>query len=446
MTRWLIISAAVITFGLAISVLFGSTVLTLTAVVAAACLALWLSRAVPPFVPTLLLIAFIPLLIGRVDKDLTLLRVLNWAVDPVLALFFGGFVLGVAAERYGFDKRLADIILRWTGTSYLKFLSFTIILTVFLSMWMSNIAAAALMLGCLRPVLENLESDNILRRNLLVGVALGANLGGIATPIGTGPNALAIAAISPSIPVSFFAWMTFALPLSMGMVAFCIFFLRFRVRRRKDEWRHFGGLSAAPCVKCRKPGEAAFLLVFAGTVLFWLSEPLHGISASVVSLVAASVLFLTSLLKKEDLARVDWSTLLLIAGGITLGRLLEHSGLVKVAAAGVRWDELNATLALFLLCFATATFSALMSNTATVVMLIPLAEAIIPGPSTAILIAIAASFGMPFVISTPPNAMAFGRGGVTFHDLFWPGTAIMLLGCALISLTGKQVLTLTGIP
>ena len=93
-----------------------------------------------------------------------------------------------------------------------------------------------------------------------------------------------------------------------------------------------------------------FLLVLAGTILFWLTEPLHGVSASVVSLAAASVLFLTRLLKKEDLLRVDWSTLLLIAGGITLGKLLEQSGLVKTIAANVPWNDLNATLALFLLC------------------------------------------------------------------------------------------------
>ena len=191
--------------------------------------------------------------------------------------------------------------------------------------------------------------------------------------------------------------------------------------------------------------EFAFLLVFAGTIVLWLTEPLHGVSASVVSLAATSVLFLTRLLKKEDLLRVDWSTLLLIAGGITLGKLLEQSELVKIIAANIAWNDLNPTLALFLLCLASATLSALMSNTATAVMLIPLAHALIPEPSTAILVAIAASFGIPFVISTPPNAMVSGEGGLKFKDLFLPGIMIMPLGCLIISLTGRTVLNLVGI-
>jgi len=87
-----------------------------------------------------------------------------------------------------------------------------------------------------------------------------------------------------------------------------------------------------------------------------------------------------------------------------------------------------------------------MSNTATAVMLIPLAAAIMPDPSTAILIAISASFGLPFVISTPPNAMAFGEGGVRSSDFFWPGVIIMITGCAAVSLTGRAVLNLAGIP
>ena len=101
---------------------------------------------------------------------------------------------------------------------------------------------------------------------------------------------------------------------------------------------------------------------------------------------------------------------------------------------------------LFTLCLASALFSALMSNTASVTMLIPLAAGIDPAPSTAILIAIAASLGIPFSISTPPNAMVYGEGGITFSDLAMPGLVLMLLGCVLVSLTGPFVLNLVGIP
>lgn len=451
MKQWLVVFITIVGISLAAVFAFDSIILRLTTIIAGACLALWLSELVPPFVPTLLLWTLTPLLLGPFDKTFALPNVLSWAIDPVVALFFGGFVLGVATARYGFDKRLANIALRSAGKSFAKFLLLVIFLTAFLSMWMSNIAAAALVLAALHPVLLDFEIGSRLRRALLVGIALGADLGGISTPIGTGPNAIAIASISQTNDVSFLGWMSFALPLSIGMLFVSFALIWFRVRHQQSQWldkigsvreKVFDGENR----QSLKASEIGFLLVLAGTILLLLTEPLHGISASVVSLAATSVLFLTRLLEKEDLLRVDWSTLLLIAGGITLGKLLEQSGFVKVVAANVALNDLNPTLALFLLCLASAVLSALMSNTATAVMLIPLTHALVPAPSTAILIAIAASFGIPFVISTPPNAMVFGAGGVKFKDLFLPGMIIMILGCLLISLTGRPVLNLVGIP
>ena len=449
MRHWLVVFLIIAGISLAAIFAFDSAVLRLTTIIAGTCLVLWLSEIAPPFVPTFLLWTLTPLMIGSLDKKFGLPNVLTWAIDPVLALFFGGFVLGVATERFGFDKRLANIALRSAGKSFAKFLLLVILLTAFLSMWMSNIAAA-LMLACLHPLLLNFKVDDALRRALLVGIALGADLGGIATPIGTGPNAIAIASISESSHVSFLGWMSFALPISIGMLFFSFALIWFRVRRQQGEWS--SKVSVLNEIvrdganrQSSKLKEYAFLLVFAGTIVLWLTEPLHGAAASVVSLAATSVLFLTRLLNKEDLLRVDWSTLLLIAGGITLGKLLEQSELIKIIASGIVWDDLNPMLALFLLCMASATLSALMSNTATAVMLIPLAHALIPEPSTAILVAISASFGIPFVVSTPPNAMVYGEGGLEFKDLFLPGIVIMVLGCLIVSLTGRAVLNLIGI-
>jgi sodium-dependent dicarboxylate transporter 2/3/5 len=182
------------------------------------------------------------------------------------------------------------------------------------------------------------------------------------------------------------------------------------------------------------------------TVAAWLTEPFHGTSSAIVALISTAVLFGSGLLKRKDLARIDWSTLVLIAGGIALGNLLEQSGVIRVAGAGMPWQEVPPVVRLFILCFASALLSALMSNTAAVTMLIPLAAGIDPAPSTAVLIAIAASLGIPFVISTPPNAMVYGEGGIKFSDLAVPGLILMILGCAVVSLTGPRVLNFVGIP
>lgn len=419
--------------------------------IAAVCLFVWISQLAPPIVPTLLLWTLVPLAIAPIDPRFSLQTVLTWAVDPVMALFFGGFTLGVAAEVYGLDKRLSTFALRSAGRSFSLFLLLIVMMTAFFSMWLSNVAAAALVLTCLRPVLREFRDDQMLRRTLLIGVALGADFGGIATPIGTGPNAIAIASLAPSFHVSFVDWMVFAFPLTIGMLILGYLILLFRAKSETQEWAaRYGDLIDQPTADNeKKPSvfrERAFLFILAATVVLWLFEPLHKIPAAVIALGSPAILFLSGMLKKKDVLRIDWSTLLLIAGGITLGRLLEQSGLVKEISANIPFSDLNITLSLFLMCFASALLSAVMSNTATVVLLIPLATAIIPAPSTAILVAISASFGIPFVIGTPPNAMAFGEGGVKFGDLFWPGLLLMIIGCLIVSLTGRTVLNFVGIP
>ncbi len=427
-----------------------SPVLSRVAAITLVCLYLWLSELVPPFVPSLMIWAAVPLLLAPVDPKFSLSNVLGWAADPVMALFFSGFAIGLATERLGFDKRLAGIALKASNASFARMLFLMIGLTAFLSMWMSNIAAAALIFAVVRPLLACRPADDITRRTMLVGIALGADLGGMATPIGTGPNAIAIAWTAPSVHISFVNWMIFAFPLTIGMLLFGFVLLL---------WRSNAANQSVPAAddfvgrlvedsSSRSIGLRGkfFLAITAATVGLWLTEPLHGIPSAVIAISAASILFLSGILRKRDLMDLDWSTLLLIAGGITLGRLLDSSGAVQTVANGIPFSEMNATVGLFVLCMTSALLSALMSNTASVVMLIPLASALMPEPSTAILVAISASFGLPFVISTPPNAMAFGEGGLRSSDLFGPGIVLMLVGCLLVSLTGRAVLNFAGIP
>lgn len=417
--------------------------------IALLCLYLWLAEITPPFAPTLVLWAAIPILLSPIDPSYSVGRVLGWAADPVMALFFGGFSLGIATSVYQLDEILARWCMQRGGRRFWSFLLLIMLMTAFLSMWLSNIAAAALVIAVLRPILARFEEDHALRRNLLIGVALGADLGGIATPIGTGPNGIAIASVSSAIHISFAQWMAFALPITLGMLCLGFIFLFLRTRHEAPHWNRLNPPMVAegdPVSQTDATKRRLFLIVAALTVFLWLTEPFHGVPAAVIALAAAGVLFLSGLLKKRDLAKIDWSTLLLIAGGITLGRLLEQSGIVRELAANIPFAELHVTLSLVIICLASALLSALMSNTATSVLLIPLALAIVPAPSTAILVAVSASFGIPFVISTPQNAMAYGEGGIRFGDLFRPGIVLMIVGCLIVALTGRPVLNFVGIP
>ncbi|MDP2308042.1 MAG: SLC13 family permease [Pseudomonadota bacterium] len=405
-------------------------------IVASLCLALWLGEVVPGFVPTLLLLVAVPLALPAFEPRV----VLGWMADPVLALFFGGFVLGEAARVHGIDQALAGAAVRYTRGRPRRLIAGLATTTAFLSMWMSNIAAAALMFACVRPLCPE---DGRLRRAVLVAVALGANLGGMATPIGSGPNAIAIA--SMDVPIPFVSWMAFAVPLVAASLAFAVVLLLVVHRVGSEVVTEALPPPLPPADGAPTQRPVLVGVVAAAAILAWLAEPLHGVDAPLVSLALAAVLFGSALVPAERLRQVDWSTLLLIAGGIGLGRLVEATNLLTPLAATLASPDQPSGFRLGALLFASAVLSSIMSNTGTAALLVPLAIAVVPDiPTAPVLVALAASFGMPFVVSTPPNAMAVGAGARA-QDLALPGFVLLIGGCALLAITGPWVLGAFGV-
>ena len=421
------------------SLLIDDTIAAIALSIAIVCLILWLSEVVPVFVPTIVLWTAVPLLLGPIANSFTLKDVLGWSADPVMPLFLGGFVLSVAATKYGLDSALAGLAIGLARGRRVQLIFLTALATAFVSMWMSNIAAAAMMIVALRPILGTLAHTDGMRRGMLLAIAFGANLGGIATPIGSGPNAIAISAVARTTQITFVEWMGFGVPLALLLIvsAVGLLYWRLQIKGKAISWEQSPD---------RIPARGKLVIgIVIATIALWLTEPLHGASSAVVALASSAALFLTGLLNRRDLSLIDWGTLLLIAGGLGMGRLLEQSGLLASAASAIPWNDFPHFTMLLVLCLTSAFLSALMSNTATAAVLIPLAATISPEPSTLILIAIAASLGMPFVISTPPNAMVFSEGGLRSHHLLVPGSIIMIVGCVVISATGSFVLAFFGI-
>ncbi len=402
--------------------------------VASLCLVLWLTEAVPTFVPTLLLLALVPLTLTGDNYRLS--NVMGWMAEPVLLLFLGGFSLGVAAQRYGIDAAITSLAVRWSGGRRLRLLALVMISTATLSMWMSNTAAAAMMLAALRPMLANTDQDDRFRIALLLGIAIAANLGGLGTPIGSPPNAIAVAALANEHPVTLLSWMMFGIPclVILLIVGFFVIVVLNRIKSGDQQ-------QTQPTVAVSIHGWKAWsvVILFMSMVIAWMSEPLHGISVSLVAVCGTVILFASGLLAKTDLRSIDWGTLLLIAGGLGMGRLLQESGAIQALATGIDWSAMPSMLRLAVLIFLGAAMSAVMSNTATATMIIPLAYAIDHNPSTPILVALGTSMGMLFMISTPPNALVYGEGGMRMKDLFFPGIIMMVLGCLLLSFVGPLV-------
>ncbi len=428
----LVLCAAVSAFSLTF---FDNDLQARATLIAGICLILWLSEIVPAYVPTFVLWVLTAVLLAPVSKNYALGEVLKWAANPILMLFFGGFAFGVAASRYQLDILLAKLAVRFSRKNRLLLIVLTVGATAFMSMWLSNIAAAAMMIAALHPLTKKLGLEDGFRRALLIAVAIGANFGGIATPIGTGPNAIAISALEKQKHITFAEWMSFALPLTIGLLIAGTILIKLIYRVKGDF-----DADEIEVPTLSKKGKTV-VVIFTLAIVFWLTEPVHGISSPVVALASAAILFGSGLLKRKDLNAIDWGTIALIAGGVSLGNLLESAGLIEFWANRLDWSAMPFTLQIFIVCFASALLSALMSNTATVTMLIPFAAAFIPHPSVAVLIAVAASLGTPFIISTPINAMVHSEGGIRAKDFLMIGFPLMILGCLLLALTGFYVLS-----
>ena len=154
------------------------------------------------------------------------------------------------------------------------------------------------------------------------------------------------------------------------------------------------------------------IIVLAVTVLLWLTSPWHELSAAAVSAVPLVALTLSGILKGEDVRAMGWDTLILVAGGLSLGIGLQQSGLLDLYAGRIASLSVSPVGLYFLLAYATMLFSNILSNTATCTVLIPLGMAILPGNKleVAMIIGLASSTALFLPVSTPPNAIAFSTG------------------------------------
>ncbi len=408
-------------------------------IIAVLCLVLWLSEWVPVWVPTLVLWVSVPIVFADAGAMYRPLAVLGWSADPVILLFLCGFALAAAARRWKLDAWLVAHAVQLSRGEPVRLIAIAAFTTAALSMWMSNVAAAALMFGAVGPIIHGLAATSGFRRSLLLAIALAADVGGVATPIGSGPNGIAMAAVEATHRIEFIEWMAFGVPLALGLVTAVVAMVltRFRPTERFETLLQ----PSAPL----GPRAWMFSAVLSLTIALWLTESLHGWSAAIVAAAAIAVMVLLGLLGARDLTHIDWATLMLIAGGIALGTLVDRSGAVRILATSIPLAAVPHVVTLLALCLISAMLSALMSNTAAATLLIPLAATIDPSPSTAVIVAVSASLGVPFVISTPPNAMAVASG-LRSSDLLLPGLLLMVGGCLVIALTGPWVLNAVGIP
>jgi sodium-dependent dicarboxylate transporter 2/3/5 len=397
-------------------------------------LILWLSESLPAFVPTLLLVAGSLLLPYSGTGDAAS-QIFKRMADPVLGLFFCGMCLGLTLRKHGIDQAIAAASWRLSRGSLSYNLRMAMLMTAGLAMWTTNSTAMAITLPAFGGTIQQLMRHNSLQaKGYLVGLAMAANFGGMATPIGTAPNAIAIAALEPIIPIGFGRWMILMLPLAFLLLVI-------------SEWMvvkffRMNEVTIQPDM-VKEEGESRLhrgvIALFLGTVFLWLTESIHGLHPLAIGFGAAAVAFASGLLKAPDLNEIDWNVLLLIAGGLLLGNLLETHGWMGRTTLALQSSGISQDWQLGLLIVLAAIGSAVSSNTATAILLVPLAMQLIPEPYAAISVAAACSLGVPFTISTPANALVAGRYEVSNRDMVKVGGPVLIIGSLLMFMTVKWV-------
>jgi len=400
-------------------------------VIAAVC---WITEVIPLHITSLLVLA-VALVWIEPMTDAGPTAYLSPFFSNVILLFLGGFTLSAALHKLRIDEQIARFVLARAGGSMPALLAALMLVTAFLSMWLSNTATAAMMLALCTPLAGALPEGDRARKALFLAVPIAANVGGIGTPVGTPPNAIAKQYLAAQgMDVSFLGWMLAALPLLVLLLAAGWAILA----------RFYKGSGATLTMPkgagvLRDWRYKLTLITALATVGLWLFGGEIGIRSGTAGLLPVLVLFGAGVLKDKDFRSMPWDVLILMGGGLCLGAVIDASGLADWIVGRLPEGVSPAVLVLIMGGLACG-LSCVMSNTAAANLILPIAAGFASsGTLTPDLMSIAlcCSVAMALPVSTPPNAIAFSSGELKVQDLVIPGLAMTVLGYVVVATFGR---------
>jgi sodium-dependent dicarboxylate transporter 2/3/5 len=419
----------------------------------------WITEAIPIAATSLLPLVLLPMLgalpIGDTAASYS---------HPMVLLYMGGFMIAVTIEKWNLHKRIALGIIHWIGTNVPFVLLGFMVATGFISMWISNTATSLMMLPIAMAVVnqlspesnDNLLIDNYLGKAMMLGIAYGASIGGMATLIGTPTNIILAGLVKElyGIEISFFDWFIFAFPLSVVLLLLCWFYLvkigfpltsKFQLTGGKDEIKRQLELLGPMSIE-----EKRVSMVFGLVSVAWISRTfllqqwLPALDDTIIAFVGVLLLFIlpaskpkTNLLDWKTAERIPWGILLLFGGGMALAEGFKVTGLADwLGNQFVFLDYLAFGLFLLLIVTAVNFLTEVTSNVATASMILPILAAVASslgvhpfGLMVGATMAASCAFMLP--VATPPNAVVFGSGYLRMNDMvkagFWMNIISILL-------------------
>jgi sodium-dependent dicarboxylate transporter 2/3/5 len=427
----------------------------------------WVTEPIPNAAVALLPMVLFPILGIATIKEATFPF-----ANPIIYLFLGGFLLAQGMQRWNLHRNLAKLIIQNIGTNPRSLILGFMVAAAFLSMWVSNSATTIMMIPIAASIMSLAKSHddedemNHFATALFLGIAYSASLGGVATLIGTPPNAFLAGYMNTTygLKISFAQWMAFGVPLTVVSLPIAYFLLA-RIIHKVPKSLH--GITAEDVRASlgRQTQSVAQKRVAAITVLaalMWIFRPLlsdviPGISDTGIAIFGGLLLFLVpagggekrALLKWEDCRDIPWSVLLLFGGGLSLAAAITTTGLASWIGNGLQGlGSLPVFLLILLITVSIIFLTEVTSNTATAATFIPILSSIAVGISQNPMLlvvpaALAASCAFMLPVATPPNAIAYSTGKVTVPQMvragIWMNLTLSLLIVGLVYVLAPSV-------
>ncbi len=399
---------------------------------------LWVLEPFSLYVTSFIIVILEVILLGRSGGPLELtgsgyMIFLHPFFSSVVVLLLGGFVMAQAVKRYGIDTWLLRKLLHRIGNKPAAVLLGMMVMCAFLSMWISNTATTALMMAVAIPVVNTFPGNEPFKKAMILGIPFSSNIGGIGTPIGSPPNAIAIGFLEQTgYEMSFLGWMTIGVPIVIVLILVCWLILYYLFRPKIEHVE----LEVAEEVESLDRRSKFIIAVFVLVVILWLTSSLHGIPSSIIALIPFVIFFGLRLLDDDDLRELGWGILFIVGGGMSLGVAMRESGLSEWMVAQIDFAAMGTLGILFLLAAVAAIMTTFISNSATANLLLPIVVGIsaVSPMSSALVVAIVSSAAMILPVSTPPNAIAYGSGHIAVRDMARAGTLVTAISLIFVTL------------
>jgi sodium-dependent dicarboxylate transporter 2/3/5 len=431
----------------------------------------WGTEAIPIPITSLLPIALFPVLNISGAKPTTGISMLPSYAHWVVYLVLGVFVLSAAIVKWNLHKRIALHIIRLSGNKPSRVVLGFMVATAFISMWMSNTTATAMMLPVAISILVQIDAahDEPFGKCLMLAIPFSATIGGIGTIIGTGTNLTGVALIKDTIglDISFYEWMMkIGLPFVILIIPAMWFFMTkyYRVNQSiqldtsvvNDELKKLGKMSK---------GEKLTVAIFLVAVVLWLTKTLYQpyfpmLGDETIAMLAAVAPFIIPVDFKKGIfvmdiktaiEKISWGTLLLIGGALTIGGAFASAGCAAWIASGLGFLEGVPMFGIvmfvaLIVAFLTEVTTNMVVVAAFLPMLVGIAESVGVSPFLLMLTAtIASSFAFMLPPATPPNAIAYGTGYIEMKDLIKTGFWVKVI-CLVIFPIVLYLVTLRTFP